>query len=169
MEKVDIDVREQKLALETGEIAKQADGSVIAQYGDTVVLATAVSARKAREGLDFFPLTIDYQEKAYSAGKIPGGFLKREGRPSAKEILTSRLTDRPMRPLFPNDYKFETQGIITVLSYGEENVSDVLGITAMSAAFTVSDIPFDGPVAAVRVGRINGEFILNPDINEIES
>ncbi|GBD99862.1 polyribonucleotide nucleotidyltransferase [bacterium BMS3Abin07] len=169
MEKVDIDVREQKLALETGEIAKQADGSVIAQYGDTVVLATAVSARKAREGLDFFPLTIDYQEKAYSAGKIPGGFLKREGRPSAKEILTSRLTDRPMRPLFPNDYKFETQGIITVLSYGEENVSDVLGITAMSAAFTVSDIPFDGPVAAVRVGRINGEFILNPDVNEIES
>lgn len=168
MEKVELELRGEKLIIETGEIAKQADGAALIRYGDTVVLATAVSDTKAREGLDFFPLTMDYQEKAYSAGKIPGGFLKREGRPSEKEILTSRLTDRPIRPLFPEDYKFETQGIVTVLSYGEENVSDVFGITAMSAALTISDIPFNGPVAAVRVGRIDGNYVLNPDIDEIE-
>jgi polyribonucleotide nucleotidyltransferase len=168
MEKVEIGLRDEKLIIETGEIAKQADGAVIIRYGDTVVLATAVSDIKGREGLDFFPLTMDYQEKAYAAGKIPGGFLKREGRPSEKEVLTSRLTDRPIRPLFPEDYRFETQGIITVLSYGEENVSDVFGITAMSAALTISDIPFNGPVAAVRVGRIGGNYILNPNIDEAE-
>ncbi len=168
MEKVEIGLGDKKLIIETGEIAKQADGAAIIRYGDTVVLATAVSDIKGREGLDFFPLTMDYQEKTYAAGKIPGGFLKREGRPSEKEVLTSRLTDRPIRPLFPEDYRFETQGIITVLSYGEENVSDVFGITAMSAALTISDIPFNGPVAAVRVGRIDGNYVLNPDIDEAE-
>lgn len=166
MEKVEVDVGSNKLIIETGELAKQADGSVVVRYGDTVVLATAVSEKKAKEGLDFFPLTIDYVEKAFSAGKIPGGFLKREGRLSEREILTSRLTDRPIRPLFPKDYTFETQGVVSVLSYGEENISDVLGITAMSAALTVSDIPFNGPVGGVRVGRINGEFVINPNMEE---
>jgi len=168
MEKVEIELGSERLTIETGELAKQADGAALIKYGDTVVLATAVSDYTVREGIDFFPLTIDYQEKAYAAGKIPGGFLKREGRPSEKEVLTSRLTDRPIRPLFPKDYKYETQGIVTVLSYGEENVSDVLGITAMSAALMISDIPFNGPVAAVRVGRIDGEYVLNPDVNRIE-
>ncbi len=168
MEKVEIGLRDETLIIETGEIARQAGGAALIRYGDTVVLATAVSDTKAREGLDFFPLTMDYQEKTYAAGKIPGGFFKREGRPSEKEVLTSRLTDRPIRPLFPEDYKFETQGIITVLSYGEENVSDVFGITAMSAALTISDIPFNGPVAAVRVGRVEGNYVLNPNIDEIE-
>ncbi|MBI1810393.1 MAG: polyribonucleotide nucleotidyltransferase, partial [Nitrospirae bacterium] len=148
----EIEIKGKKLIIETGEIAKQSDGSVVLRYGDTVVLATAVAAKNAREGLDFFPLTIDYQEKAYSAGKIPGGFFKREGRPSEKEVLTSRLIDRPIRPLFPKGFSCETQGIVSVLSYGDENVSDVFGITGMSAALMISDIPFGGPVAAVRVG-----------------
>lgn len=168
MTKVEIEIRGKKLIIETGEIAKQSDGSVVVRYGDTVVLATAVAAKSAREGLDFFPLTIDYQEKAYSAGKIPGGFFKREGRQSEKEVLTSRLIDRPIRPLFPKGFSCETQGIVSVLSYGDENVSDVFGITGMSAALMISDIPFDGPVAAVRVGRINGDFIINPDLSELE-
>ncbi|MCX5717060.1 MAG: polyribonucleotide nucleotidyltransferase, partial [Nitrospirae bacterium] len=168
MTKVEIEIKGKKLIIETGEIAKQSDGSVVLRYGDTVVLATAVAAKNAREGLDFFPLTIDYQEKAYSAGKIPGGFFKREGRPSEKEVLTSRLIDRPIRPLFPKGFSCETQGIVSVLSYGDENVSDVFGITGMSAALMISDIPFDGPVAAVRVGRINGDFIINPDLSELE-
>ena len=164
----EIEIKGKKLIIETGEIAKQSDGSVVLRYGDTVVLATAVAAKNAREGLDFFPLTIDYQEKAYSAGKIPGGFFKREGRPSEKEVLTSRLIDRPIRPLFPKGFSCETQGIVSVLSYGDENVSDVFGITGMSAALMISDIPFDGPVAAVRVGRINGDLTINPDLSELE-
>jgi polyribonucleotide nucleotidyltransferase len=168
MTEVEIEIKGKKLLIETGEIAKQSDGSVVLRYGDTVVLATAVASKSAREGLDFFPLTIDYQEKAYSAGKIPGGFFKREGRPSEKEVLTSRLIDRPIRPLFPKGFYCETQGIVSVLSYGDENVSDVFGITAMSAALMISDIPFNGPVAAVRIGRINGDFIINPDLSEIE-
>lgn len=165
---VHIDIRGKRLSIETGEIAKQSDGAVVLKYGDTVVLATAVAAKKMREGLDFFPLTMDYQEKAFAAGKIPGGYFKREGRPTEKEVLTSRLIDRPIRPLFPKDFYCETQGIVSVLSYGEENVSDVLGITGMSAALTISDIPFEGPVAAVRVGLLNGELIINPDLSEVE-
>ena len=168
MTKFEIEIRGKKLIIETGEIAKQSDGSVVVRHGDTIVLATVVAAKNAREGLDFFPLTIDYQEKAYSAGKIPGGFFKREGRPSEKEVLTSRLIDRPIRPLFPKGFYCETQGIVSVLSYGDENVSDVLGITGISTALMISDIPFNGPVAAVRVGRINGDFIINPDLSEIE-
>ncbi|MGE5892815.1 MAG: polyribonucleotide nucleotidyltransferase [bacterium] len=168
MEKTEIRFGSKDFIIETGEVARQADGSVIIRYGESVVFAAAVSQKTAREGLDFFPLTIDYQEKAYSAGKIPGGYFKREGRPTEKEVLTSRLIDRPMRPLFPNDYKFETQGVVSVLSHGDENVSDILGITAMSTAFTISDIPFNGPVAGVRVGRLNGEYILNPNSEEME-
>ena len=166
--RVEIEVRETRLSFETGKMARQADGSVVAQYGDTVILATAVSSKTPREGIDFFPLTIDYQEKTYSAGKIPGGFFKREGRPTEKEVLTSRLIDRPVRPLFPKGFACETQGIVSVLSYGDENIADLLGITAMSAALHISDIPFDGPVGAVRIGRISGSFVINPDLREAE-
>ena len=167
MKKTEIEIRGKKLTFETGKLAKQADGAVVAQYGDTIVLATAVSAKTPREGLDFFPLTVDYLEKAYSAGKIPGGFFKREGRLSEKEILTSRLIDRPIRPLFPKGYYCETQSIANVLSYGEENISDILGIICVSAALTISDIPFKAPVSAVRIGRIDGSFIINPDLGEV--
>lgn len=168
MKKVEIEIRGKKLTLETGKIARQADGAVVAQYGDTVVLATAVADKKPREGLDFFPLTVDYQEKAYAAGKIPGGFFKREGRPTEKEILTSRLIDRPIRPLFPKGFYCETQGIANVLSYGDENIADILGIISMSAALTISDIPFKTPLGAVRIGRIAGSFVINPDLREVE-
>ncbi|MDA8431777.1 MAG: polyribonucleotide nucleotidyltransferase [Nitrospiraceae bacterium] len=168
IERIEIEVRGKGLSLETGKMARQADGSVVAQYGDTVILATAVSSKTPREGIDFFPLTIDYQEKAYSAGKIPGGFFKREGRPTEKEVLTSRLIDRPVRPLFPDGYSCETQGIVNVLSYGDENIADILGITTMSAALHISDIPFDGPVGAVRIGRVAGSFVINPDLREQE-
>lgn len=168
MTKVEIEVRGKTLSIETGEIAKQSDGSVVVKYGDTVLLATAVAQKKIKEGLDFFPLTMDYQEKAFAAGKIPGGYFKREGKPTEKEVLTSRLIDRPMRPLFPKDFRSETQGIVSVLSFGEENASDVMGITGMSAALTISDIPFNGPVAAVRIGLLNGELVVNPDLSEVE-
>jgi polyribonucleotide nucleotidyltransferase len=166
--RIEVEVRGKRLNLETGKMARQADGSVVAQYGDTVILATAVSSKTPREGIDFFPLTIDYQEKAYSAGKIPGGFFKREGRPTEKEVLTSRLIDRPVRPLFPDGFSCETQGIVNVLSYGDENIADILGITTMSAALHISDIPFDGPVGAVRIGRVSGSFVINPDLREQE-
>lgn len=169
MTNVEIEVRGKKLSIETGEIARQSDGAVVVKYGDTVLLATAVADKKVKEGLDFFPLTMDYQEKAFSAGKIPGGYFKREGRPTEKEVLTSRLIDRPMRPLFPEGFRSETQGIVSVLSFGDENVSDVLGITGMSAALVISDIPFDGPVGAVRVGLLKGELVINPDLSEVES
>ncbi len=168
MTNAEIEVKGKTLNLETGRFAKQADGSIVATFGDTVVLATAVAKKEARENIDFFPLTIDYQEKAYAAGKIPGGFFKREGRPGEKETLTSRLIDRPIRPLFPDGFYSETQGIISVLSFGEENISDVLGIIAMSAALSISDIPFDGPVGAVRVGIVGDTLVVNPDRKEIE-
>ncbi|MBI4849051.1 MAG: polyribonucleotide nucleotidyltransferase [Nitrospirae bacterium] len=168
MTHVEIDVKGKPLYLETGRFAKQADGSIIARYGDTVILATAVAKKEAREDVDFFPLTVDYQEKAYAAGKIPGGFFKREGRPSEKEVLTSRLIDRPIRPLFPDGFYSETQGIISVLSFGNENMSDILGIIGMSAALCISDIPFDGPVGAVRMGILKDSFVVNPDLQEIE-
>lgn len=167
MNKVEIEIRGKKLTLETGKIAKQADGAVVAQFGDTVVLATAVAGKNPREGLDFFPLTVDYQEKAYSAGKIPGGFFKREGRPTEKEVLTSRLIDRPIRPLFPKGFYCETQCIVSVLSYGDENIADILGIISISAALTISNIPFKAPIAAVRIGRIDGSFVINPDLREV--
>lgn len=168
MTNVEIELKGKPLRLETGLFAKQADGSVVARYGDTVVLATAVAKKEAREDIDFFPLTIDYQEKAYAAGKIPGGFFKREGRPTEKEVLTSRLIDRPTRPLFPDGFYCETQGIISVLSFGDENISDILGIISMSAALSISDIPFDGPVGAVRIGILKESFVVNPDLQEID-
>lgn len=168
MENVEIELKGKRLILESGLFAKQANGSVVVKYGDTVVLATAVAKKEERENVDFFPLTIDYQEKAYAAGKIPGGFFKREGRPSEKEVLTSRLIDRPTRPLFPDGFYSETQGIISVLSFGNENTSDILGIIGMSAALCISDIPFDGPVGAVRIGILKDSFVINPDLQEIE-
>ncbi|HDZ62832.1 MAG TPA: polyribonucleotide nucleotidyltransferase, partial [Nitrospirae bacterium] len=148
MTTVELELKGKTLSIETGRFAKQADGSAIVRYGDTIVLATAVSAKEARANIDFFPLTCAYQEKTYAAGKIPGGFFKREGRPTEKEVLTSRLIDRPIRPLFPDGFHSETQVIVSVLSFGEENISDMLGIIGASAAVGISDIPFDGPVGA---------------------
>lgn len=165
---VEIELGGRPLILETGRFARQSDGAVVARYGDTLVLATVVAKKEVKEDIDFFPLTIDYQEKAYAAGKIPGGFFKREGKPSEKEILTSRLIDRPLRPLFPDGFYAETQGIVSVLSFGNENISDILGIIGTSAAFCISDIPFHGPVGAVRVGIIGDSFILNPDLRETD-
>ncbi len=168
MTHVEIEVKGKPLYLETGRFARQADGSVIARYGDTVILATAVAAKEPKKNIDFFPLTIDYQEKAYAAGKIPGGFFKREGRPSEKEVLTSRLIDRPIRPLFPHGFYSETQGIVSVLSFGNENISDILGIIGMSAALGISDIPFEKPVGAARIGILKDSFVVNPDLQEVE-
>jgi len=154
-----------RLVLETGKIARQADGAVIASYGDTTVLATAVAEREARQGVDFFPLTVNYQEKTYAAGKIPGGFFKREGRPTEKETLTSRLIDRPIRPLFVPGFRNETQVIATVLSHDMENDPDIVAMIASSAALTLSGIPFMGPIGAARVGLVEGEFVLNPTLD----
>ncbi len=156
-----------ELTIETGRIAKQADGAVLVTQGDTVVLVTAVSGRKPRVGLDFFPLTVDYREYGYAAGRIPGGYFKREGRPTEKEIITSRLTDRPLRPLFPAKYRFETQIISMVLSADNEHDPDVLAITGASAALFLSDIPFTTPVGGVRVGLLDGKYVVNPTYDQI--
>jgi polyribonucleotide nucleotidyltransferase len=158
----EVEISGKKFIIETGRYAKQANGSVMVRYGDTMVLVTVVASPEAKEDQDFFPLQVEYREKTSAAGKFPGGFIKREGRPSEKEILSARLIDRPIRPLFPKDFKNETQVIVSVLSYDGENDADVLGAVGASAALTLSDIPFDGPIAQVRVGRINGEFIVNP-------
>lgn len=155
------------LILETGKVARQADGAVLATYGETTVLATVVGERKPKPGLDFFPLTVNYQEKTYAAGKIPGGFFKREGRPSEKETLVSRLIDRPIRPLFIKGFKNETQVIATVLSHDMENDPDIVAMVAVSAALTISGLPFLGPIGAARVGYIDGEYKLNPMIDEM--
>ena len=151
-----------KLILETGKIARQADGAVLARYGDTIVLCTAVGARTTKPGQDFFPLTVNYQEKTFAAGKIPGGFFKREGRPTEKETLVSRLIDRPIRPLFPQGFRNEVQVIATVLSHDLENDPDVVAMIGCSAALTLSGIPFFGPVGAARVAYIDGAYVLNP-------
>src|SRR5579883_1647641 len=156
-----------KLILETGKIARQADGAVLARYGDTIVLCTAVGAKTAKPGQDFFPLTVHYQEKAFAAGKIPGGFFKREGRPSENEVLTSRLIDRPIRPLFPDGFRNEVQVIATVLSHDLENDPDIVAMVGCSAALTLSGIPFFGPVGACRVAYRNGEYILNPTAEQM--
>ena len=155
-----------ELTVETGRVAKQADGSVVIKYGETMLLVAAVSARTAREGLDFFPLTIEYRENAYSAGRIPGNYFRREGRPNEKEVLTCRLIDRPHRPLFPEGYRFETQVVANVVSSDAENDPDVIAITGASCALYLSDIPFDNPVAGVRVGLIDGKYIINPTYDE---
>uniref|UniRef100_UPI003511D99B polyribonucleotide nucleotidyltransferase n=1 Tax=Oricola sp. TaxID=1979950 RepID=UPI003511D99B len=156
------------LTLETGRMARQADGAVLATYGETTVLATAVGGQYVKPGADFFPLTVNYPEKYFAAGKIPGGFFKREGRPSEKETLTSRLIDRPIRPLFPHGYKNETQVVLTVLQHDLENDPDVLAMVGASAALTLSGVPFMGPIGGARVGYINGEYVLNPHIDEME-
>ncbi len=157
-----------KLVLETGRVARQADGAVLATYGETTVLATAVSAKAPKPGIDFFPLTVNYQEKAFAAGRIPGGYFKREGRPTERETLISRLIDRPIRPLFPEGYRNDTQIVVTVLSYDLENDSDIVAMVASSAALTLSGIPFMGPVGAARVGYINGALKLNPTLAEMK-
>jgi polyribonucleotide nucleotidyltransferase len=157
-----------KLKFETGQIARQADGAVMVTYGETVVLCTAVAQKKAKEGIDFFPLTVNYQQKAFAAGKIPGGFFKREGRPSEKEVLTSRLVDRPIRPLFPDGFYNETQVICTVLSHDLENDPDVISVIGASAALAISGIPFEEAIAAARVGYVDGKYVLNPIPSELE-
>ena len=165
--RVEIEWGGRKLKLETGHMARQADGAVVAQYGETSVLAAVVYAKAPKPGLDFFPLTVNYQERTYAAGKIPGGFFKREGRPTEKETLTSRLIDRPIRPLFVDGFKHETQITITVLSYDNENDPDIVGMIAASAALTISGVPFLGPISAARVGLIDGQFVLNPLADEM--
>ncbi|VTZ51594.1 polynucleotide phosphorylase/polyadenylase [Methylocella tundrae] len=164
----ELDWAGRKLVLETGKIARQADGAVLATYGETTVLATVVSAKSPKPGIDFFPLTVNYQEKAFAAGRIPGGYFKREGRPSEKETLVSRLIDRPIRPLFPDGYRNDTQVVVTVLSHDLENDPDILSMVATSAALTLSGVPFMGPVGAARVGYINGTLKLNPTIDELK-
>jgi polyribonucleotide nucleotidyltransferase len=166
---VETEIGGKRLILETGLMAKQAGGAVVAKYGDTVVLSTAVASKVERENVDFLPLTVDYQEKAYAAGRIPGGFFKREGRQTEKEILSSRLIDRPIRPLFPDGYYFDTQIIASVLSIGDESSMDLMGMIASSAALSISDIPFRGPIGAVRVGLIDDKFVINPGQKELES
>src|SRR2546429_3148399 len=166
-QRVQIEFHGRPLTVETGRMAKQAGGAALVQFGESVVLVTATAQANAREGIDFFPLTCDYQEKTFAAGKIPGGFFKREGRPSEKEILTSRLIDRPLRPLFPKGFHSETQIIATVLSHDKENDPDVLAILGASTALVLSDVPWLGPIAAVRVGRIGGRFVVNPMTSQL--
>ncbi len=161
-------IGDKDFGFETGAVARQADGAVLASFGETMVLVTATASKTIREGIDFFPLVVDYQEMAYAAGKIPGGFFKREGRPSEKEILTSRLIDRPLRPLFPKGFFNDVQIIATVLSVDQENDPDVLAICGASAALEISNIPFKGPVAAVRVGRVGGNWICNPTLSQVQ-
>ncbi|MFC2103276.1 polyribonucleotide nucleotidyltransferase [Bacteroidota bacterium] len=165
----EIEIGGKNLIIETGRYAKQANGSVMVRYGDTMVLVTAVASSEAMEDRGFFPLQVEYREKTSAAGKFPGGFIKREGRPSEKEILSSRIIDRPIRPLFPKDFMNETQIIASVYSFDGENDSDVLGAIGASAALTISDIPFDGPVAEIRVGKVDGEFIVNPTHSQLKA
>ena len=158
----EMDLGGKQLIIETGKLAKLAAGSVTVQYGDTLILAAVTASEEPRENIDFFPLMVEYREKAYAAGKIPGGFFKREGRPSEKETVSARLTDRPIRPLFPKDYQNEVQVVIFVLSSDKENDADVLGTIGASAALSISSVPFQGPVGSVRIGRIDREFVINP-------
>src|SRR5688572_24525830 len=167
-QKVEIEWGGRKLVLETGKMARQADGAVVATYGETTVLATVVSMHEPKPGQDFFPLTVNYQERYYASGRIPGGFFKREGRPTEKETLTSRLIDRPIRPLFAEGYRNETQVVVTVLSHDLENDPDIVGMVAASAALTLSGVPFMGPIAAGRVGWINGSYVLNPTLEQVK-
>ena len=166
--KEEIEVNGKKLTLETGKVARQADGAIIASLGETVVIATAVGAKKVAEGQDYFPLSVNYQEKYYAAGKIPGGYFKREARPTEAETLISRLIDRPIRPLFPSSFMNEVQVLPTVLSYDSENQPDILSIIASSAALAISGLPFMGPIAASRVGYKDGKYLLNPSVEELK-
>lgn len=168
IKKVEIEWGNRPLSIETGRMAKQTNGAVTVQYGDSIVLVTAVASKEPREKISFFPLTVDYQEMTYAAGKIPGGFFKREGRPSEREILTSRFIDRPLRPLFPEGFTHEVQIIATVLSADPENYPDILAIIGASAALEISDIPFKGPIAGIRVGKIDNQFVINPSCEQLE-
>src|SRR5213082_2942617 len=165
-QKVTAQVGATPISIETGKIARLADGAVVITCGDTMVLASAVSATNIKEGQDYFPLTVDYREKAAAVGKFPGGYFKREGRPTEKETLTSRMIDRPLRPLFPQGYFYDTQIISILLSADGQNDPDMLAINGASAALCVSDIPFAGPIGAVRVGRVNGQFVAHPTHTE---
>ena len=164
-----IEIDGKKITLETGKVARQADGAVLASCGETVVIATAVGAKKINEGQDYFPLSVNYQEKYYAAGKIPGGYFKREARPTEAETLISRLIDRPIRPLFPSGFMNEVQLLPTVLSYDGENQPDILSIIASSAALAISGLPFQGPIAASRVGYKDNKYLLNPTQEELKS
>src|SRR5438128_10934872 len=155
------------MTLETGRLAGLADGAVLVKYGDTALLATAVSSPDPREGIDFFPLTVEYEERMYAAGKIPGGFIKREGRPGEQAILSARLTDRPIRPLFPKWYRNDVQIVNVVLSADQENDPAILSIIGASAALHLSSIPFQGPVGAVKMGYLNGKLVVNPTMREL--
>ena len=166
--KTEIKIGEKIIKIETGKLAKQANGAVMLTCGETVVLVTAVASKEPREGIDFFPLLVDYEEKFYAAGKIPGGFFKREGKPSENAILSSRLIDRPLRPLFPEDYRNDVQIITSVLSYDQTNLPDIISIIGASCALYISDIPFDKPVAAVRMGYLNGEYLINPSVEQLK-
>src|SRR3954468_11207399 len=166
---VSVEIGGKEISFETGKIAKQADGAVLVRSGDTVVLGTAQGRTEAREGADFFPLTVDVEERMYAAGKIPGGFFKREGRPTERAILTARMTDRPVRPLWPKGYRNETQCVATVFSADMVNAHDVLAINAVSAALTVSPLPFLGPIGAVRMGLVEGDLVVNPTLQEAEA
>src|SRR5499426_99597 len=165
--KESIKLGDRDLTVETGRVAKQADGSVVIRYGDTMLLVAAVGAPTAREGVDFFPLTVEYRESNYAAGRIPGNYFRREGRPNEKEILTSRLIDRPCRPLFADGYRNETQVVTTVISADPDNNPDVVAITGASCALYLSDIPFANPIAGVRIGLIEGRYIVNPTYDEV--
>ncbi|HSR54834.1 MAG TPA: polyribonucleotide nucleotidyltransferase, partial [Alphaproteobacteria bacterium] len=165
----EIDWGGRRLILESGRMARQADGAVLVTYGETTVLCTAVAQKEPKPGIDFFPLTVNYQEKSFAAGKIPGGFFKREGRPSEKETLTSRLIDRPIRPLFHPQFRNETQVICTVLCHDLENDPDIAALVGASAALTLSGVPFLGPIGAARVGYVDGEYVLNPQVDEMAS
>ena len=162
MDVFEIELGGRKLVVESGKMAKQANGAVLVRYGDTAVLATATASAKPREGADFFPLTVDCEEKMYSAGKVPGGFYRREGRPQTSGILRSRLIDRPIRPLFPEGFRNDVQIIATILCYDADNQPEIPAMLGASLALCISDIPFNGPIAGVRVGRIDGEFVINP-------
>ncbi|MGE5138959.1 MAG: polyribonucleotide nucleotidyltransferase, partial [Rudaea sp.] len=163
-----VQVDGQDITIETGLLAGQANGAVTVRHGDTLILATATMSPAVREGVDFFPLTVDFEERLYAAGKIPGSFFKREGKPSEAAILLCRLTDRPLRPLFPKGFRNDVQIVVTALSADQEHYLDILSIIGASTALTISDIPFGGPVAAVRVGYIDGELVVNPTATEME-
>src|SRR5512141_1654944 len=167
-QRVQVEFSGRTLSIETGKMAKQANGAVVVRSGDTMVLVTAVASKSIKEGQDFFPLTVNYQEKAYAGGKIPGGFFKREARPSDNETLTCRLIDRPIRPLFPETFLNDTQIMATVVSADHDNDPGILAMIGASAALHVSDIPFFGPIAGVKVGRVNGELIANPSAEQLE-
>src|SRR5215204_7510711 len=166
---VSVEIGGQEITFETGKLAKQADGAVVVRSGETMVLATAQGRMEAREGADFFPLTVDVEERMYAAGKIPGGFFKREGRPTERAILTARMIDRPIRPLWPSGYKNEVHVVCTTLSADLVTAHDILCINGASAALMVSPLPFMGPVGAVRIGQVDGEFVINPPLPMVES